>query len=466
MFRQFYTVMASAAFLGALGSRPARAQTPAVFQVPASSAATVPSPAVSVPMTTPVAAPAPVLASLVPAAAPSPVPAAVPAVIPAATVSSATVVDAHAFDVPRQHFLFLARGSFLDKTGRTPLPPLEIPEPLAAAFASDVAALKSLASQAAFIEAGRGAETLPDYADMVVLVAGRLGVKPPEAALTVYRDRVRSSSQTLTSELIQAASQLTADVRQRTYKSRYLFLSDLVGIPMASVKPAAKIVSSGRRGAKNKRRRTVVAPPPEPQGPAESVLDSVDWDRAEELASVAEEGAQGWYAAASRKRARREQRKRKGRCYEWVRMALQETGLWTDEYRNEVPQRGDFRRPRRAFSFAWAMNALETREQKDPAAARKAPLRRLDLRVDPLVIGSIIVFDRNVCGFNAKSGHIEVVSSIEPLRASSYKFHEVKLPCLIGAANAGRVHIYVPRRTDIPSSSGASSSAPHAPTEG
>ena len=150
-------------------------------------------------------------------------------------------------------------------------------------------------------------------------------------------------------------------------------------------------------------------------------------------------------------------------------MALQETGLWTNEYRDEVPLRGDWRRARRAFSFAWAMNTLETQEQKDPAAARKAPLRRLDLRVDPLVIGSIIVFDRNVCGFNAKSGHIEVVSSIEPLRASSYKFHEVKLPCLIGAANAGRVHVYVPRRMEPPASSvpaAAPATSPVPATEG
>ena len=443
MPRHIYAFLTSTAFLGAFCSGSARAQTPAVFQVPSSSAAAVPSAAAVVPSSAAV-----VLSSA------------------AAAPALAATVDPHAFDAARERFLALARSSYLDKTGRTPLPSLEVPEPIAEAFASDVLSLKSLAGQAAFVEAGRGAENLPDYADMVVLVAARLGIKPPESALTVYRDRVRSSSQTITSELAQASAELSTAVRQRAYKSRYLFLSDLVGTPMASVKPAAKVAASGRRGAKSKRRRVVVSAPPEPQGPSESVLDSVDWDRAAELASVAEEGAQGWYAAASKKRVRREQRKRKGRCYEWVRMALQETGLWTDEYRDEVPQRGDWRRPRRAFSFAWAMNALETREQKDPAAARKAPLRRLDLRVDPLVIGSIIVFDRNVCGFNAKSGHIEVVSSIEPLRASSYKFHEVKLPCLIGAANAGRVHIYVPRRTDIPSSSGASSSAPHAPTEG
>ena len=378
--------------------------------------------------------------------------------------SSPAAADTHAFDLLRERFLARARSSYLDKTGRTALPALDVPEPAATAFASEIAGLKALAGQAAFVEAGRGSESFPDYADMSVLVAARLGIKPPEAALAVYRDRVRLSTQTLTAEQTQGSSQLSADVRQRAYKSRYLYLADLIGTPVPSVKTADKTATSGGRGARSKRRRAAVAPPPEPQGPAESVLDSVDWDRAETLASVAEEGAQGWYAASSRKRIRREQRKRNGRCSEWVRIALQKTGLWTNEYRDEVPLRGDWRRSRRAFSFAWAMNALESREQKDPAAARKAPLRRLDLRVDPLVVGSIIVFDRNVCGFNARSGHIEVVSSIEPLRASSYKFHEVKLPCLIGAANAGRVHVYVPRRMEPPAS--VPPAAPVPPTEG
>ena len=405
--RRLSALPAALALLGAICSSAARAQAPAVFQV---------------------------------------------------APSSAAPVDPHAFDAPRDRFLALARRSYLDKTGRTPLP---VPDFLdSATFAPEIAALKSLEGQAAYVECGRGAETRPDYADMVVLVAARLGVKPPESALAVYRDRVRTSTQTLTAEQTQASAELAADVRLRAYKSRYLYLADVIATPV----PAVKIASAVRRGAKNKRRRPAVAAPPEPQGPAESVLESVDWDRASELASVAEVGAQGWYAATTRKRARREQRKRKGRCYEWVRMALQETGLWTNEYRDEVPLRGDWRRSRRAFSFAWAMNALESREQKDPAAARKAPLRRLDLRVDPLVIGSIIVFDRNVCGFNSRSGHIEVVSSLEPLRASSYKFHEVKLPCLVGAANAGRVHIYVPRRMETPSS--VPPAAPVPPTEG
>ena len=369
------------------------------------------------------------------------------------------------FDVLRMSFLAGARESYLDKTGRKPLPPLEVPARLAEAFPSDVAALKSLTGQAAFIEAGRGAEGIPVYADMAVLVAGRLGIKPPEAVLGVYRDRVRVSTEPPTAEQALGDAELTAEVRQRNYHPHYLYLADVVAVAVPPLKPTVRIVTVVRHGKKFKRRRVVASvAPAEPQGPAESVLDSIDWDRAEELASAAEEGAQGWYSSSTRKKARREQRKRRGRCYEWVRMALQETGLWTNSYRDEVPLRGDRRRSRRAFSFAWAMNALETREQKDPAAARKAPLRRLDLRIDPLVIGSIIVFDRNVCGFNSRSGHIEVVSSIEPLRASSYKFHELKLPCLIGAANAGRAHVYVPRRVEPAPS--AEASAPPSPTPG
>jgi len=416
------------ALAGAL-SAGASAQTPAVFETPKSSAA-VP-------------------------AAPSAAPA-VPAALDGARRD---------FDALRVAFLAGARESYLDKKGAVPLPALDVPARLAAAFPDEAASLESLAGQAAFIEAGRGAESLPVYADMAVLVAGRLGIKPPESALPVYRDRVRVSTEPLTAEQAAGAAELTAEVRQRSYKPRYLYLADVVAAPVAPAKPATKLVTLIRHGKRVKTRRVVPSvAPAEPQGPAESVLDSVDWDRAEELASAAEEGAQGWYSATTRKKARREQRRRRGRCYAWVRMALQETGLWSNEYRDEVPLRGDWRRSRRAFSFAWAMNALETKEQKDPAVARKAPLQRLDLRVDPLVIGSIIVFDRNVCGFNNRSGHIEVVSSIEPLRASSYKFHELKLPCLVGAANAGRAHVYVPRRMEPAPS--AEAPAPRSQTPG
>lgn len=431
-FRRLPRFIGVTAFLFALRGV-AAAQTPAVFETPKSSAAAAAAPAT-------------------------------PEIV-AASSAAAESADRRDFDALRVTFLALARKSYLDKKGLTPLPALDVPARAAAAFPAEVAELKSLAGQAAFIEAGRGPETLPVYADMAVLVAERLGIHPPESVLPVYRDRVRLSSAPLSGAQAAGAAQLAAEVRQRSYKPRYLYLADVVAAPVPPAKPATRLVTLIRHGKKIRKRRVIPSvAPAEPQGPAESVLDSVDWDRAEELASAAEEGAQGWYSAPTKKKARREQRRRRGRCYAWVRMALQSTGLWTNEYRDEVPLRGDWRRARRAFSFAWAMNALESKEQKDPAEARKAPLQRLDLRVDPLVIGSIIVFDRNVCGFNNRSGHIEVVSSIEPLRGASYKFHELKLPCLIGAANAGRAHVYVPRLMEPAPS--AETSAPRSQTPG
>jgi hypothetical protein len=366
-----------------------------------------------------------------------------------ASTAAAPAADPQAFKALRDAYLLQARASFLDKNGKTALPDGAFPPEFSPAFATEIEALRSLGAQAACVEAGRGAEDLTSYAARVVLAASRLGINPPETALAVYRDRVRPADRVLDPRESAGCAELAAAASQPA-KTRFVYLTDLIGREAVAAAPALPpVVLKGGKGKKGrKRRRVVVAPPPEPQRAPESVLASIDWSRAEDLAEAAEEGAQGWYSASTRKRARREQRRRRGRCYEWVRMALQETGLWTNEYRAEVPQRGDWRRPRRAFSFAWAMNKLETEEQKDPAAARKAPLQRLDLRVDPLVIGSILVFDRSVCGFNASSGHIEVVSSIEPLRASSYKFHEVKLPCLVAAASTGRLHVYVPRRQD------------------
>jgi hypothetical protein len=336
----------------------------------------------------------------------------------------------------RRQFLAQARACFLDPTGRAPLPQTDFPFPksFADVFAKDIDDLKSLASQLAYLALGRGPEDMTTYADMVVHVAARLGIEPPESVLPTYRDRVRPRDRALTPQQEQGFSELTEAVRAPNLQRRYLYVADIFGKPASAQSPQSKPARKRRRG------RAAVAPPPDPQGPSQSVLDAIDWQRADKLASAAAEGAEGWN--------RHTRRRRRGRCYEWVRLALQKTGLWSDDYRTEVTAKGDSRRPRRAYSFAWAMNKIESRWQKDPFAGRQAPLRRLDLRVDPLVRGSIVVFDRQACGFNNKSGHIEVISSIEPLRASSYKFHEVKLDCLAQAANAGKVHIYVPQRLD------------------
>jgi hypothetical protein len=370
--------------------------------------------------------------------------------------SVAWALDPKVMAAAHSAFLTQARAAFLDRTGKAPLPSTEFPfpPPFAAAFAKDIAEIKSLAAEAAYVQAGRGPEDMTTYAEMVVLVATRLGIEPGESVLPLYHDRVRPPGKALTPQEEQGFSELTAAVKDPGFQHRYLYVEGLFGKPALANRSTPSDVITTRRGRGKRRRQVVVVPaPPEPQGPSHSVLDTVDWKRAEELAAAAADGAEGWN--------RRTQRRRRGRCYEWVRMALEKTGLWRDSYRAEVTSKGDSRRPRRAYSFAWAMNKLELRGDMDPFAERKAPLRRLDLRVDPLVKGSIVVFDRKICGFNNKSGHIEVITSVDPLRASSYKFHEVKIDCLIKASNEGKVHVYVPQRLDpYPPAPEAPASAP------
>ncbi|MBI5240988.1 MAG: hypothetical protein HY926_10990 [Elusimicrobia bacterium] len=359
-------------------------------------------------------------------------------------------IDPEVMAKQSREFKAAARAAFLDPAA--PLPGAEFPfsKAFSEAFAKDISELVSLGAQVAYVRLGRSPEDMSAYADMVVHVAARLGVDPPESALPRYRGRTRPADQPLTPQQEQGFSELTEAVASPEFRKRFLYVSSIYGQPPPTEAPAP----SPAKGKGRKRRRPAVQPPPEPKGPSESVLEVIDWKRAEELAAAAEDGADGWN--------RRTRRRRRGRCYEWVRMALQKTGLWTDDYRSEVTAKGDWKRPRRAYSFAWAMNKLESRRRQDPFADRRAPLRRLDLRVDPLVRGSILVFDRSVCGHNARSGHIEVVSSISPLRASSFKFHEVKLDCLARAANEGKVHIYVPHRLDPypPTTEVAASSGP------
>jgi hypothetical protein len=333
-------------------------------------------------------------------------------------------------------FKATARTAFLDPAAPLPNTGFPFSRAFSEAFAKDISELVSLAAQVAYVRLGRGPEDISAYADMVAHVAARLGIDPPESALPRYRGRTRPADQPLTPRQEQGFSELTEAVSSPEFRKRFLYVADIYGQPPPSEAPA----QPAAKARKGRKRRAAVRPPPEPKGPTESVLEVIDWKRAEELAAAADDGADGWN--------RRTRRHRRGRCYEWVRMALQKTGLWTDDYRSEVTAQGDWRRPRRAYSFAWAMNKLEARRLQDPFAQRQAPLRRLDLRVDPLVRGAIVVFDRSVCGHDARSGHIEVISSVNPLRASSFKFHEIKLECLAKAANDGKVHIYVPHRLD------------------
>ena len=310
------------------------------------------------------------------------------------------------------------------------------------------AALEPLRDQVDFVRAGR-VEAFDDwatYADMVVSVAGRLGVAPAESALALYRNRLRPGPLPLTVEESRARSALLGTIGEPYFAKRYLYIPGLIDSAQPEV-AAAQPPPPAKRGKKSKRVRVArapeLAPPPKPL----SVVDKIDWDTTDELADVADGNARNWdrRAGESAKRYARRLRRLRKHCYEWVRRDIAALGLWDDSlFRGEVSTRRDSKRPIRAASFALAMAKIAG---ADPLAARTS-LRELNLRVDPIVRGSIIVFSQSVCGYDPRSGHIEIVTSVVPLRAASYKFHDVKSDCLVRASAQNRIHVYVPLRRE------------------
>ena len=399
--------------------------------------------------------------------APAQAPADKPAASPVAA-ATATVNDTLTPEQARQRFLADLRNSFLDRQGKLPLPDA----PKVSTSATD---LDELRAEAAAVQAGRGAdELLPAYMDMVVLLASRLGIDPPESAMAVYRDRLQPQQALWPADMVKTRAALAAATRQPDFHRRYVYIDGLAQRTTAdaaalaatvAAEAAAKVAAAvaprtrvkfvtyhDKKGRKHTKKVTVLVKPrirkalPPPDLPVtRSVMDQIDWAKAEDLASAAEEGASGWDDGRGR-RARRARRRRKGRCYEWVRMALDKVGLWRNDYRSELyaTHRGG-RIPVRAFSFGWAMEILAKEAQaQGEQPPKRVPLSKLDLRIDPLVLGSIVVFDRVVCGYDQKSGHIEIITSVDPLQASSYKFHQVKPDCLVKASASGKVHVYVP----------------------
>jgi hypothetical protein len=320
------------------------------------------------------------------------------------------------------------------------------------ALAMDLASyaeLEPLRDEAEFVRAGR-VEAFDDwatYADMVVRVAGRLGVNPPESALALYRNRLRPADEALTAAESRARSSLLAEIGEPSFAKRYYYVTGLVDSLQPEVAaPPPQPKSRSKKGSKRRvARGPDLAPPPKQV----SVIGRIDWDKTDELADVADGNAHNWDRHAgesARKYARRLRRLRK-HCYEWVRRDIAALGLWDDRlFRGEVSTRRDPKRPIRAASFALAMAKVQAAE---PLTAR-TPIRELNLRVDPIVRGAILVFSQSVCGYDARSGHIEIVTSVLPLRAASYKFHDVKSECLVRASQQNKVHVYVPLRSVSP----------------
>ncbi len=304
--------------------------------------------------------------------------------------------------------------------------------------------LATLRSQTEFLRAGRvdGFDDWPTYADMVVYVASRLNVAPAESALARYRGRVRPAGLPLTAEEARARSSLLGAISEPDFVKRYLYIPGVIDSPQPQIAQATAPTKKGRRRAAA--RGFELAPPPKQI----SVVGQVDWDVTEQLADVADGNARNWdrrKGESARKYARRLRRLRK-HCYEWVRRDIAALGLWDEQlFRGEVPgTRRDPKRPIRAASFALAMAKVESAEN----LAARTPLRELNLRIDPIVRGAIIVFAQTACGSDRRSGHIEIVTSVVPLRAASYKFHDVRSDCLARASDQNKIHVYVPLRRE------------------
>lgn len=348
------------------------------------------------------------------------------------------------------------RAALKDLRRRFMDPGLRSEEPAALALDGvSFAELDELRDEVEFVHAGR-VEAYDDwatYADMVVKVARDVGVEPPESALALYRDRVRPAGLELTAAESRVRSSLLGAIEDMASSKRYLYITGLVDSPQPEFTAPAttKVVFvKGKNGKKRKVVRALRAPELAPPPKAVSVIGQIDWESTDELADVADNNAHSWDRRAgenARKYARRLRRLRK-HCYEWVRRDITALGLWDDRlFRGEVAgTRRDPKRSIRAASFALAMAKVQA---ADSLIAR-TPLRELNLRVDPIVRGSILVFTQGVCGYDARSGHIEIVTSVLPLRAASYKFHDVKSDCLVRASAQNKVHVYVPLRVPQP----------------
>lgn len=366
--------------------------------------------------------------------------------------------DPKDFEAQRQAALAQLARWFMDDSTQAAAPGLAFSPGDEKAYAPAIAELRALRDQAALLRKGRaeGWDDWPSYADMAVLVASRLGVDPPESALPVFRERLRDPADALTPQEEAVRNGLAADILSPDFTKRYLYISDLVGLPGPDPRLASQatqaFVERIRRGRRRIRkvvvRKVEVAPPPRPV----SVIDEVDWDKADELAQVAGHNARNWdrKPRESLWRYRRRLRRLRKHCYASVRRDLTALGFWDARiFHGYVPPtRWDRKRPIRAASFALAMAKVEAEQKKNDPLADKTTLRQLNLRVDPLVRGSIVVFSQSVCGYDAHSGHIEIVTSVDPLRAASYKFHNVTTECLVRASNENKVHVYVPLRLD------------------
>lgn len=350
------------------------------------------------------------------------------------------------FEARQKALVQSLRAWFMDDESKLSEPAIEFSTDEDHEHVADIGTLRALAEQIRFLKKGR-APQLDDwqqYSDMAALVARRLNIKPAEAAIPVYRGKLRNDDDAPAPSEKLVHDELVSQEKTPGIAKRYLFIADLIGTQAPEWAPPQRrvVVTRNKKGKKIKK----VIEPPEmaPPPKSESVIAKIDWDKADELAEVADDNARGWdrKPKESLKRYRRRLRHLRAHCYEWVRRDMTALGIWdANLFRGYVPAtRRDRSRPIRAASFAIAMAKIQSSDK----LAAKTTLRELNPRVDPLVRGAILVFAPKVCDYSARSGHIEIITSVEPLQAASYKFHPVKPDCLVKAVNENKMHVYVP----------------------
>lgn len=162
----------------------------------------------------------------------------------------------------------------------------------------------------------------------------------------------------------------------------------------------------------------------EPPGLGAKLLSFIDSKRANELAEAAEDNARqfgGW-------------------CYRVVKSGLKT--ILPEKWHNWLYQD-------QGHAYKFAENLRENPKMLDKLKLRKLTPEQVSNGVPP--VGSIVVFGRGVCGFSAKSGHIEIRVAGEPPRYCSdgCTTSENRQRCI--KANLGkkdRVNVYVPAKDE------------------
>lgn len=122
-----------------------------------------------------------------------------------------------------------------------------------------------------------------------------------------------------------------------------------------------------------------------------------------------------------------------GKCYEYVSYHMEAAGVIRPEQWGALSIGPDY-----AADFAeWAV--------ANPVAMRRElKLVKIPTPADKMSIpvGSIIVYERGVCGFSRKAGHIEVVT--RPDWACSDGCESLDQACFEDPAVSARIHVIVP----------------------